>query len=108
VPGRRHSGPAVLYGADIWNGIGSITDADFTGSAAEYLPDNANAKYLYAYKVARNCDGEDYCFEVPYGVGGYGIELEQPIFMVWRIYLEEATQTGPSYAEVVYDRAIKF
>jgi len=98
----------ALYGADIWNGIGSITDADFTGSAADYLPGNPNAKYLYVYKVARDCEGDEYCFEVPYGVGGYGIELDQPIFIVWRVYLEEATQTGPSYAEIVYDRAIKF
>jgi hypothetical protein len=26
----------------------------------------------------------------------------------WRLYLETATQTGPSYSEIVYDRAIKF
>jgi hypothetical protein len=26
----------------------------------------------------------------------------------WRSYLETATGTGPSYSEIVYDRAIKF
>jgi hypothetical protein len=98
----------VLNGADIFNGVGSITDADFNGTAGEYLPNNPNAQYLYAYKVARDCEGDQYCFEVPSGVGGYGIELDQPIFIAWRLYLEEATQTGPSYAEIVYDRAIKF
>ena len=97
-----------IYGADVWNGIKAITDADFSGSAEEYLPDNPNAKYLYVYKIARNCDGEPYCFEVPTGPGAYGIGLDQPISVCWRIYLEPATKTGPSYSEIVYDRAIKF
>ncbi len=97
-----------LYGADAWNGVGSITDADFTGTAEEYLPDNPNAKYLYVYKVARNCSGDPHCFAVPSGMGSYGIEPDQPIFIIWRNYLENATKTGPSYSELVYDRAIKF
>jgi hypothetical protein len=53
-------------------------------------------------------EGEPNCFEVPYGVGGYGLELDQPLFIIWRISLDEATRTGLSYAEIVYDRAIKF
>ncbi|MDD1757443.1 MAG: hypothetical protein LUQ22_01745 [Methanotrichaceae archaeon] len=98
----------ALYGADVWNGVNAITDADFNKTAQEYLPDNPNAKYLYVYKVARHCDGDPHCYEVPYGVGGYGIELDQPLFIFWRIYLENSTKTGPSYSEIVYDRAIKF
>ena len=97
-----------LFGADVWNGVGAITDADFTGSAEEYLPDNPNSKYLYVYKVARNCDGDPHCYELPYGAGAYGIELDQLLFIFWRSYLEESTKTGPSYSEIVYDRAIKF
>ncbi len=97
-----------VYGADVWNGIGAITDVDFNGTAEEYLPDNPNAKYLYVYKVARNCDGDPHCFEVPYGPGGYGIMPNQPVFIFWRIYLEKTSKTGPSYSEIVYDRAIKF
>ena len=98
----------ALYGADVWNGVKAITDADFNRTAEEYLPENPNAKYLYVYKVARDCDGDPHCYEVPYGVGSYGIELDQPIFIAWRIYLEKSTKTGPSYSEIVYDRAIKF
>lgn len=97
-----------LYGADVWNGVGSITDADFSGTAEEYLPDNPDAKYLYVYKIARDCEGDLNCFEVPSGIGSYGIEPDQPIFIIWRSYLESATKTGPSYNEMVYDRAIKF
>lgn len=99
----------AVYGADGWNGLKAITDKDFNGSAEEYLPDDPNAKYLYVYKIARNCSkGDQYCYEVPYGMGPYGIELNQPLFIFWRAYLEKATKTGPSYSEIVYDRAIKF
>jgi hypothetical protein len=74
-----------------------ITDADFNGTAQEYLPDNPNAKYLYVYKIARNCSGDPHCYELPYGPGGYGIGPNQPLLIGWRLYLEKATQTGPSY-----------
>jgi hypothetical protein len=97
-----------IFGADVWNGVGAITDSDFNGSAEEYLPDNPNAKYLYVYKLARNCSGDPYCYEVPTGPGAYGIKLDQPVYIFWRNYLEKATKTGPSYSEIVYDRAIKF
>lgn len=99
----------AIYGAAGWNGVRAITDADFSGSAEEYLPDNPNAKYLYVYKLARNCSEDDqYCYEVPYGVGAYGIELDQPLFVAWRAYMENTTKTGPAYSEIVYDQAIKF
>ncbi|HQF16597.1 MAG TPA: hypothetical protein PLI05_05965 [Methanotrichaceae archaeon] len=98
----------VINGADIGNSVGVITDAEFNGTAEEYLPNNPNAKYLYVYKIARSCYGDPYCFELPYGVGSHGIDLDQPLFIFWRVYLEKATKTGPSYSEIVYDRAIKF
>jgi hypothetical protein len=27
----------AVHGADIWNGVGAISDADFNGTAEEYL-----------------------------------------------------------------------
>jgi hypothetical protein len=97
----------VLYGAG-FNGVGAIHDADFNGTAEAYLPNDPNAKYLYVYKIARHVNGDPYCFVVPTGPGAYGIALDQPLFIAWRSYLEKATKTGPSYSEIVYDRAIKF
>lgn len=106
--GKATYSSATIYGADGWNGVGAIHDAYFNGTAEDYLPDNPNAKYLYVYKIARNCNGDLNCFEVPTGPGAYGIALDQPLMIFWRMYLEKATKTGPSYSEIVYDRAIKF
>ncbi len=98
----------ALYGADGWNGVGSVNDPDLNGTAEEYLPDNPNAKDLYVYKIARHANGDTHCFEVPTGPGGYGIGLNQSLFIGWRLYHEKATKTGPSFSEIIYDRAIKF
>jgi hypothetical protein len=106
--GKATYSSATIYGAHGWNGVGTIHDANFNGTAEDYLPDNPNAKYLYVYKIARNCNGDLNCFEVPTGPGAYGIALDQPLMIFWRMYLEKATKTGPSYSEIVYDRAIKF
>ncbi|MDM7934981.1 MAG: hypothetical protein QUS08_06275 [Methanothrix sp.] len=106
--GKATYSSATIYGAAGWNGVGTVHDANFNGTAEEYLPDNPSAKYLYVYKIARNCSGDPNCFEVPTGPGAYGIALDQPLFIGWRAYLEKATKTGPSYSEIVYDRAIKF
>jgi len=98
----------TVYGAGGWNGVGVITDQDFNGTAETYLPNDPNAKYLYVYKIARHSNGDPHCYELPYGPGAYGIGPSQPLFIGWRLYLEKATKTGPSYSEIVYDRAIKF
>lgn len=97
-----------IFGAEAWNGVGAVTDQDFNGTAEAYLPGNPDAKYLYVYKIARHSNADPHCFEVPYGPGGYGIDQGQPLFIGWRLYLEKATKTGPSYSEILYDRAIKF
>jgi hypothetical protein len=96
-----------LYGADIWNGVGGVTSDQYP-TAEEYFPGNPNAKYLYAYKIGRRCDGKN-CYTVPGpGLRAHGIELKQPIFIVFRAYLEPATRTGPAKSEILWDRAIKF
>ncbi len=115
VYGVNHvaSGKAIYsnfaaYGADAWNGVGAITNLDLNGTAEGYLPDNPHAKYLYVYKVARNCDGDPHCFELPAGPRAYGIKPDKPLFIAWRIYMENSTKAGPSYSEIIYNRAIKF
>lgn len=96
------------YASDSIKGVGMVSDSDFNGTAEEYIPDNPNAKYLYVYKIARHANGDPHCFELPTGPGAYGIRADEPLFIFWRAYLEKATKTGPSYSEIVYDKAIKF
>jgi hypothetical protein len=97
----------TVYGADIWNGVGGI-GSDQYPTADEYLPGNPDAKYFYTYKIGRRCDGEN-CYRVPGpGLKAHGIELDQPIFIIFRNYLEKATKVGPARSEILYDRAIKF
>ncbi|MEW6555430.1 MAG: hypothetical protein AB1384_14230, partial [Actinomycetota bacterium] len=83
-------------------------NATLAGSAEEYLPGNPAAQYLYACKVARDGGGDPAVVEVPTGPGAYGIPLDAPAFLGFRIYLEREMKTGPFWFELLYDRAIKF
>lgn len=91
-----------------------------------------DVQYLYAWKVARHCNGEDFCLELnaefvdmdgqPYQCNLYDwwlmparppiigpLDLDAAdIFFNWRIYLEPATDVGPDDNELLYDRAIYF
>ena len=98
----------ALYGADILNGVGCVNSQNLSGTAVEYLPGNPEAKYLYVWKVARNCSGDPHCLEIPWGVKAYGIELNQPAFVGFRGYMEQNRAVGSSYDEILYDRVIKF
>ena len=106
--GKATNSNIGVFGADIYNGIGAISNLDFNGTADAYLPGNANAKYLYVYKITRHANGDSHSFEVPTGPGAYDIRLDQPLFIQWRSYLKAATKTGPSHSEILYDRTIKF
>ncbi len=107
VSGKATFSSFTVYGADIWNGVGGVTSDQYP-TAEEYLPGNPNAKHFYAYKIARRCD-DDNCYRVPGpGLKAHGIELDQPIFIIFRVYCEPATRTGPAKSEILFDRAIKF
>jgi hypothetical protein len=97
-----------IYGAKLINGVGAVSNHDFTGTAEEYLPDNPDAKYLYVWKVARRSNGDKQCLEIPFGVGAAGIELDQQCFIGYRAYIEAETKVGPFWSELALDRAIKF
>lgn len=58
--------------------------------------------------MARNCSGEENCLVIPAGSDTYGIGLGQVAFIAFRAYVEVETKVGPSYTELVYDRAVKF
>jgi hypothetical protein len=89
--------------------VAAVDSTNF-GTAEEFLPGNPLAKYFYVYKIARHCDRGDSvpCIEVPTGPGAAGIPLSQPALIGFRAYLEPSTKVGPTFEEVLYDRAIKF
>lgn len=131
---------------DRWLGLKDSTvtsnnyDADGQpgDSARRFLCQNdpsqcpADVKYLYAWKVARHCNGEDFCMELKaefVNMDGqtyecnlydwYNFEEGQPLIgpfdpdnaemnITWRTYVEPATNVGPDDNELLYDRAIYF
>lgn len=97
-----------IYGADILNGVAGRENTTLAGSAEEYLPGDPAAQYLYVCKVARDAGGDPSTVEVPTGPGAYGIPLDAQAFLGFRVYLEKKTRTGPSWFELLYDRALKF
>jgi hypothetical protein len=131
---------------DRWIGLvdGTVTSNNYDGdgqpgdSARRFLcPDDPgqcppDVQYLYAWKVARQCNGEEFCLELktefsdlngqPYQcnlydwynfkdgqplIGPFDLD-EADINITWRVYLEPATNVGPDDNELLYDRVIYF
>jgi hypothetical protein len=117
-----------------WVGIGTKTSPNFDDpdgdgplpagrpgdSARYYLGDDPDAQYLYAWKVARHCNGEPFCMETaventwferpagpPYQCPRW-LTADDEMFFIFRNYMEPATKVGPDDNELVYDRAIYF
>jgi hypothetical protein len=93
--------------------LGAIDDRKFTGreTALPYLPaGDPDADLMYAYKVSRNCGGEDNCLQlaVPDGCTRATLDSTTLLGVFTRIYLEPATRIGPAMPEMLYDRILKF
>ncbi len=103
---------AVLYAKPMLNGVTSIYDSLYEGSAAAYLEDGyADAGKYYVYKMARTQMDENTAL-IEYSTGNekgrfYGVDNGNPVLLAFRSYLEN-TGTGASYYEVIYDRAMVF
>jgi len=119
---HQSSGKAVYHNISMYQsykycGIANAYDhcyspdcVTFAGSAGDYLS-GGNAKdadKLYALKVARNCNGETYCLEVPTAGCGEGTELDDEVLVGFRAYIDPNTNTGPAYTELLLDRVIHF
>ena len=97
-----------IYGSKFDNGVVAVNNNLFEGTAEKYLPANPAAKYLYVWKIARHCNNESNCSEVPWGQKSRGIELNDTAYMGFRAYVQNETDVGPSHTELAYDRVIKF
>ncbi len=110
--GKAHYFNAVLHERPLINGVCSIYDSLLTDSAKEYLGDAADeADGYYVYKMARD-QMDDKTAIIPYSTGNeqgkyYGVDNNSPVFVLFRIYLDE-TGVGADYYELVNDRAIVF
>lgn len=104
---------AVLYGVEKLNGVTSVYDDQFIGSADAYLNNGSHdADNYYVYKLDRY-GNEPYSAIVPKSTGNedgkyYGLDDGADMLIAFRAYIEEATGVGPDYNEIVYDRAIVF
>ena len=94
------------------NGICSVYDSLFEGSATEYLEDGCeNANQYYVYKMART-QMDEHTAIIEYSTGNekgkyYGVDNGNPLLLAFRAYLDE-TGVGGSYYELIYDHAIIF
>jgi hypothetical protein len=108
-----------IYATEPQLPLGSVFYDKFEGSADAY--DVPGADLLYAYKIKRNCNGEQFCMELtppPYQpCNPWCGTSECPSFTIgdstrlgffWRNYLEPSTNVGAAFTEVLYDRLIKF
>lgn len=102
------------------NGVGTLWDNEFKGSADRFLRDTAfagDAKYLYLLRIARRFPSEvnEPCLPFPdaFGLPANAKEScrtagKDDLLIAVRAYLEKATGVGPSYNEIIWDRAIHF
>ena len=103
---------AILYAKPMLNGVTSVYDSLFKGSAAQYLGEDCeDADQYYVYKMART-KMDDYTALIDYSTGNvqgkyYGVDNGNPVLVAFRAYLDE-TGAGASYYEVIYDRTIVF
>ena len=109
---KAHYFNAVLHARPMFNGVCTVFDSMVTGSAEEFIETGAeDAAGFYAYRMARE-KTDDNTVEIPYSTGNeqgkfYGVDNNSPVFVLFRIYLDE-TGVGASYYELVNDRVMVF
>lgn len=108
VSGKTVYSNASVYAAEKLVGLKSVASNEYPGSAKEYLPADAQTPKLYAWKIARRCNGEAYCMEVPKGACPTGIENGKLGTITFRTYLEPSTKTAPLPSTLVADRVLVF
>lgn len=110
--GKAQYSNAVLYARPMLNGVCSVYDSLFEGTAASYLEEGCDdVSGYYVYKMARTKMDDNTCI-IEYSTGNekgrfYGVDNGDKLFMTFRAYVDE-TGVGASYYEIAYDRTIVF
>ena len=107
--GKATYASLTVYEDSLMAAVAGDHSRRYAGSAANYLPDHPEAHLLYAWKIARDCQGDPHCLEVTME-GCPKIDLSElpALLLVWRLYQEAATGLGPTPGEILYDQAILF
>lgn len=109
--GKATYANTVLYARPMLNGIVSLYDSMYADSADAYLDGEDSGSY-YVMKLARIFEDAPTA-SIPYSTDNpngrfYGADNGAQLFLAYRAYMEPETGVGPSYYEIVYDRAIVF
>ena len=107
--GKATYASLTVYEDSLMAAVAGDHSRRYAESAADYLPDHPQADLLYAWKIARDCQGDPHCLEVTME-GCPKIDLSQlpDLLLIWRLYQEAATGLGPTPGEILYDQAILF
>lgn len=104
----------VVYGEKWDNGVVSVADDEFAGSANDFI-DGAASEYLYAWKFTydNRQNGQSHCTVIPTDLTPgllkpYYVEAGDYIYLGFRAYLEPTTKVGPAWHELLFDRVIVF
>ncbi len=97
-----------VYAIEHLVGLVSVSSDTHPGSAQPFLKDSPAAPRLYAWKLARQCNGEPFCTEVPNGQCPAGLDDNKLGTITFRTYLEPSTRTAPDPSTLVRDRVLRF
>lgn len=108
VSGKTVYSNASVYALNKLVGIASVASDVYPGSAQRYLPRDPDASKLYAWKLARTCNGEPDCLEIPYGTCPDGMPDGAFGTVTFRTYLEPSSKTAPLPSTLIRDRVMAF
>jgi len=106
-----------VYNVDQMLGVIGQTSQDYSTAnlSPSYLDLKENNRYVYAWKLARNCNKEPYCTEIPTTdcatrkqTDPPGVPVATNIMIAFRNYLNPLTGVGPALDEIIPDRIIRF
>lgn len=98
----------VVYGSALDNGVVSVSDAEFAGSASTYL-DDAQSASLYAWKLGFQSKlFPDQYTVIPTLASPYGLDPKKHLYLAFRAYVDPVTKVGPACHELIMDRVIVF
>lgn len=108
MSGKASYANASVYAMHHLVGVASVTDAQYAGSATDYVPSGPNTDQLYAWKIARDCGTDPHCLSVPDAGCPTGVQTGELGAIAFRLYLEPTTHTAADPSTVILDRIIRF